>query len=92
MADEVNYKVAEDFKVTVSLYSGSDVVIDLMKVTAEDWKVLIKKDTPEDKEYELVGKATGFTVKALKKMPQPDYRLLAETFIKIAIQPLSNPT
>ena len=32
MADEVNYKVADDFKANVKLFSGKEVTIDITKV------------------------------------------------------------
>ncbi len=87
-----NYKVADDFKATVKLFSGKEIVIDLMKVSYADFKQIIKPGTEEEIEYAILSKATGMKVEELANMAQPDYRLLTETFVKISTQPLSNPT
>lgn len=92
MADEVNYKVAEDFKATVKLFSGKTVVIDFMKVTTQEWKSAVKVNTPEEEEYKILSKATGLPIEELGKLPQPDYRLIVDAFIRIGTQPLTNPT
>ena len=92
MADEVTYKVAADFKATIKLLSGKTVVIDLMKITTKEWKTALRANTPEVEEYEIFAKLTGLTVAELETMPQPDYRLIIDAFIRVGTQPLTNPT
>lgn len=92
MADEVKYKVAEDFKATVKLYSGKEVVIDMMKVSTKEWKTAVRVNTSEEEEYKIVSKATGLAVLELENLSQPDYRLIVDAFIRIGTQPLTNPT
>ncbi len=92
MADEVKYKVAEDFKAAVKLYSGKEVVIDMMKVSTKEWKTAVRVNTSEEEEYKIVSKATGLEVLELENLSQPDYRLIVDAFIRIGTQPLTNPT
>ena len=92
MADEANYKVADDFKTTVKLFSGKEVTIDITKVDISEWKKAVKVSTPEDEEYQIISKATGISVEGLGKISQPDYRMIIDTFVRLGTQPLSNPT
>jgi len=92
MADEPKYKVAEDFKATVKLYSGNEVIIDMMKVSTTEWKTAVKVNTTEEEEYKILSKATGLDAGEIGKLPQPDYRLIIDAFIRIGTQPLTNPT
>lgn len=91
MADEVTYKVAEDFKTTVKLFSGKEVTIDLMKLTSKEWRSVIAGLDFEE-EIKILSKVTGLTEDELTSISQPDYRLIAEHFIKSGTQPLANPT
>lgn len=92
MADEVNYKVADDFKANVKLFSGKEVTIDITKVDISEWKKAVKANTPEEEEYQIISKATDISVEELGKISQPDYRLIIDTFVRLGTQPLSNPT
>jgi len=91
MAEE-KYKVANDFKVTVELLSGQTVVIDLMKVSTQEWKTVLKPGTTDDEEYRIVSKSTGLKPEELSAMEWPNYRILVDAFIKAGAQPLTNPT
>lgn len=90
--DETKYKVAEDFKATVTLFSGKQVVLDMMKVSTAEWKKAIKTGTKDEEEYAIISKASGLSVEELEIMPRPDYRMLIEAFIRVGTQPLANPT
>ena len=92
MADEVKYKVADDFKATVELYSGQTVTIDMMKISTREWKSALKASFPESEEMAIIAKATGLATEHLEEMPQPDYRLIIDAFVKVGTQPLTNPT
>lgn len=92
MADEVRYKVAEDFKASVSLPSGKEVVIDMMKITTSDWKKITRAGLTDEEEYTILTSVTGLGLDELGTMPQPDYRMLVDAFIRAGTQPLSNPT
>ena len=92
MTDEKNYKVVDDFKATIKLFSGKEVTIDITKVDISEWKKAVKQSTPEEEEYQIISKATGIPVKELGNISQPDYRRLIDEFVRIGTQPLSNPT
>ena len=92
MADEVNYKVADDFKASVKLFSGKEITIDITKVDISEWKKAVKQSTPEEEEYQIISKATGISIEGLGKISQPDYRRLIDEFVRLGTQPLSNPT
>ena len=92
MADEVSYKVAEDFKAKVKLFSGKEVEVDLMKATSKEWKTLLSTDTTQDKEYEIIARVSGMSIEELESIPYPDYRLIADAFLRLGSQPLTNPT
>ena len=92
MADEVNYKVAEDFKATVKLFSGKEVVIDLMKPSAKEWRLITNPKTTEEEEYAILAKATGMSAEELGELAEPDYRLIIDAFVRLGSQPLTNPT
>ena len=90
--DETKYKVAEDFKATVTLFSGQKVVLDMMKVSTAEWKQAIKTGTKDEEEFTILSKASGLSTEELGKMFQPDYRMLIDAFIRLGTQPLTNPT
>ena len=92
MAEDVNYKVAEDFKATVKLFSGKEVIIDLMKPSAKEWRQITNPKTTEQEEYAILAKATGMSAEELAELPQPDYRLVIDAFVRLGTQPLTNPT
>ena len=91
MADEVNYKVAEDFKGIVTLFSGREVTIDMMKITAQEWRQALKAETNEQ-EAEIIAKAANMKAEELIGLPLPDYRLIVDSFVRLGVQPLANPT
>ena len=92
MAEEVKYKVAEDFKASVKLLSGQEVVIDMMKINAKEWKDIVKPGQTDEDEAAIISRATGVAADKLLSMPQPDYRLIIDSFIRLGTQPLTNPT
>lgn len=92
MADEPKYKVAEDFTATVKLFSGQEITIDMMKVTAKEWKEVVKPGQSDEDEAAIISKACGIAKEALMTMPQPDYRLVIDSFVRLGTQPLTNPT
>ena len=92
MADEPKYKVEADFKASVKLFSGREVVIDLMKVSAQEWKDITKPSQSNEDEAVIISKACGIPANELLEMPQPDYRLIIDSFIRLGTQPLTNPT
>ena len=92
VAEEPKYKVASDFKATVKLFSGKEVVIDLMKVKTKDWKRITRGAVTDEEEYDILTKVTGLSAEDLLEMQQPDYRLLIEKFVEVGTQPLKNPT
>ena len=92
MAEEVNYKVAEDFKASLKLFSGKDVIIDLMKASAKEWRLITNPKTTEEEEFAILAKVTSITEKELGELAQPDYRLIVDAFIRLGTQPLTNPT
>jgi len=87
-----NYELLEGFKAKVTLFSGGEVVLDMMKVTAREWKSLFDKSQNEVDEAAIIGKAAGMTADMIINLPQPDYRQLIEAMIVIASKPLENPT
>jgi len=92
MADEPKYKVAEDFTATVTLFSGSEIKSDLMKVSTKEWKDVVKPNQSEEDEAAIISKACGIEVTELLSMPQPDYRMIIDSFVRLGTQPLTNPT
>ena len=87
------YEILEGFKAKVTLFSGGEVTLDMMKITAREWRELIDpKEGERVDEAALIGKAAGMTADAILALPQPDYMLLAHTLIQVARQPLENPT
>lgn len=92
MADETKYRVAEDFKATVVLFSGKEIQLDMMKISTAEWRQAIKVGTTEEEEYAILSKASEMPVEELQKLPQPDYRQIIDAFIRLGTQPLTNPT
>lgn len=92
MADEVKYKVADDFSASVKLFSGADVKIDITKIGIGEWKKALKPETSDEEEYKIIAKVTGLKVADIEKMSQPDYRMIIDSFVRLGTQPLTNPT
>jgi len=92
MAKEVTYKVADDLKIKVTLYSGKEVTIDPMKITMREWKDITNLGKTADEEAAILTKVTGIKESELIDMLQPDYRLIIDAFIRAGTQPLTNPT
>lgn len=92
MAEDVNYKVAEDFKAEVKLFSGKQVGIDLMKASAKEWRLITNPKTTEEEEFAILAKVTSIKVEELAELAQPDYRMIVDAFIRLGTQPLTNPT
>lgn len=91
MAEEVKYKVLNDLRMTATLFSGREVVVDISKISTAEWKSITRAGLTDEQEYELVGKVTGIKPEELAKMAQPDYRVLVDLFLKAGTQPLTNP-
>ncbi|MBU1235000.1 MAG: phage tail assembly protein [Proteobacteria bacterium] len=89
---EVNYKVGEDFKATLTLFSGKEITIDLMKTSNKEWRSITNPKTTEEEEFAILAKATGLKPEDISNMAQPDYRLIVDAFLRLAVQPLTNPT
>ena len=92
MAEEVKYKVLNDLRMTATLFSGREVVVDISKISTSEWKSITRAGLSDEEEYALIGKVTNIKPEELAEMPQPDYRLLVDLFIKAGTQPLTNPT
>jgi hypothetical protein len=92
MAEEVKYKVADDLKIKVTLYSGKEVTLDIMKITMREWKDVTSLGKTADEEAAIIEKVTGIKADDLTNMLQPDYRLIVDAFIRAGTQPLTNPT
>jgi preprotein translocase subunit Sss1 len=89
---ETNYKVAENFKATVKLYSGEEIEVDMMKISIQEWKSVIKVGVPDEEEYKIISKVTGLELDKISKLPQPDYKLIVDLFVKLGTQQVTNPT
>lgn len=89
---EVNYKVGTDFQATLTLFSGKEITIDLMKTSNKEWRLITNPKTTEEEEFAILSKATGLKVEDVGNLPQPDYRLIVDAFLRLAVQPLTNPT
>jgi SepF-like predicted cell division protein (DUF552 family) len=92
MAEEVKYKVADDLKIKVTLYSGKEVTLDIMKISMREWKDVTSLGKTADDEAVIIAKVTGLKAEELTDMAQPDYRLIVDAFIRAGTQPLTNPT
>lgn len=92
MADEPKYKVADDLRVIVPLYSGKEAVIDMMRVSTREWKQVTLTKVEYEEEAAVLAKSLGMTTEEVLELPQPDYRKLVEAFIGAGTQPLQNPT
>jgi len=86
------YEILEGFKAKVTLFSGGEVTLDMMKITAKEWRELIEPKQAERDEAAIIGKAADMTADAILALPQPDYRLLVDALVAIATKPLENPT
>ena len=87
------YEILEGFKAKVTLFSGGEVTLDMMKIQAREWRSLIDPKEGENiDEAEILGKAAGMTADAILALPQPDFMLLGHALIQVARQPLENPT
>ena len=92
MADEIKFKSAEDFSITIKLYSGREVFIDLMKITDREWRAIFKADTSEKEEVKLICKVTDLEPKEYLGLKVPELKQLTETLLKLGLQPAANPT
>lgn len=63
-----------------------------MKTSNKEWRKITNPKTTEEEEFEILAKASGLKVEEIGNIPQPDYRLILDAFLRLAIQPLTNPT
>jgi len=91
MAEEIKFKSAEDFTITIELYSGRKVFFDLMKITDREWRLIFKPDTPEEEVTSLICKVTDLKPEEYQKLKLPELKQLTETLLKLGLQPVSNP-
>ena len=94
MADaEMKFKSADDFKMTITLYSGRQVTIDLMQITDKEWRSLFSKDTKDEDENALLSKVAGLTSEEIQQLKLPELKQITETLLELGMQPTkANPT
>jgi hypothetical protein len=74
-----------------TLSDGREIDIDLSKLTIKEWRSLRDPAQPVAEEFELISRVTGWEVKEIENMKQPDYRLLIITLVARSINPVSDP-
>ena len=92
MAEEIKFKSAEDFTYTVKLYSGKEVIVDLMKITDLEFRMLYRGDTDEEERIKIFCKVTDVKPEEYKKLKFPELKQLTDTILKLGLQPAANPT
>ncbi len=70
---------------------GREIDIDLSKLTIKEWKSLFDPAQPDEDEFALIARVTGWEVKELENIKQPDYRLLMTAIVARSVNPVSDP-
>jgi hypothetical protein len=65
--------------------------IDLMRITIAEYRSLLDKNQLPEQEDEVLAKAAGITPEALRALPYPEWKRLAQDLFKKAREPLSDP-
>ena len=74
-----------------TLSDGRDVDIDLSKLTIKEWKSLFNPAQPDEDEFALIARVTGWEVKEIENILQPDYQKLMVALYARAQNPVSDP-
>ena len=75
----------------LKLSDGTEVTIDLYKITISEWRSLLNPEQSNEDEYKLLAKVSGLTAKKVADLPYPDFRLLGQKVAEKASNPLSDP-
>lgn len=75
----------------ITLGDGRSLTVDLYKISINDYRTILKKETTPDEEDEILGKAVGLSGDEVRELPYPDYRLLTKSFFDAARNPLADP-
>ena len=73
------------------LKDGREIEIDLYEISIGEWRALLRPDQSDEDEYVTLAKITGLTAKEVEDIKQPDYKLLIQSVIKKAANPVSDP-
>ena len=74
-----------------TLSDGREIDIDLGQITIKEWKSLFNPAQPDEDEFALISRVTGWEVEELENIKQPDYRLLMVELVARSLNPVSDP-
>jgi hypothetical protein len=75
----------------LKLSDGTEVTIDLYKITIKEWRNLLDPEQSNEDEYKLLAKVSGLTAKQVGDLAYRDFRLLGQKVAEKASNPLSDP-
>lgn len=68
-----------------------EYTLDLMKITAAEYRSLFRNETTPEVEQEIIARAWGITVDEYMGLPYPHHYALNVEFLKAAKNPLESP-
>jgi hypothetical protein len=74
----------------MKLSSGSEVVVDLTKISIKEWREMWKTETEDDVSDELVARIVGMTIDELRGLNFRDFQRVAMAIRKAALNPLDD--
>ncbi len=75
----------------MKLSNGSEIKVDLSKISIMEWRLMWKFDSDENKSDEIMGACVGMTVKEIQKLLFRDYQAIARAIRTEASAPLTDP-
>jgi hypothetical protein len=72
----------------MKLSNGSEITVDLEKITIRDWRFMWKVDTDEKKSDEILGRCVGMTLDEIEALNFRDFQRVAKAIRKAAGLPI----
>jgi hypothetical protein len=75
----------------LKLSDGTEVTIDLYKITIKEWRNLLDPEQSDEDEYATMAEVCGMKPEEVAGLAYPDFRLLTQKIAEKASNPLSDP-
>lgn len=75
----------------IVLSDGTELDIDLYKVSIKEWRSMFDPEQSDEEGDKLLAKIVGTDVEYLQSLSQPDFRLVLQSVILKAREPLLDP-
>lgn len=74
----------------MKLSNGSEINVDLERISIKEWRDMWKTETDDDVSDELVARIVGMTIDELRALSFRDFQRVAKAIRKAAMNPLED--